>query len=182
MKTLHAFALALAALASLPAARSAQSTGSPFSGAPPAANRPWAIHDRHRPQPARVEPGTPGTAAQPGKPPSDAIVLFDGTPASLEKWEMEGRDGRAAGPAKWIVKDGALECVPGTGVIRTKEQFGDCQLHLEWAAPAVVKGDSQGRGNSGIFLMGICEVQILDQMRGKLARHGNYGRSENILL
>jgi hypothetical protein len=75
---------------------------------------------------------------------------------------MEARDGSAAGPAKWKVVDGALECVPQTGVIRTKEKFGDCQLHVEWAAPTVVKGNSQGRGNSGIFLMGICEVQVLD--------------------
>jgi hypothetical protein len=140
----------------------AVSTGNPFDGAPPDGTRPWTIHDRNRPQPKRVEPGTFSTPTQPGKPPSDAIVLFDGTEASLAKWEMESRDGAAAGPAKWTVQDGALTCTPGTGVIRTKEQFGDCQLHLEWAAPAVVKGDSQGRGNSGIFLMGICEVQVLD--------------------
>jgi hypothetical protein len=144
------------------AGEGAVSTGNPFDGAPPDNTRPWTIHDRNRPQPKRVEPGTPSTPAQPGKPPSDAIVLFDGTEASLAKWEMETREGAAAGPAKWVVQDGALTCVPGTGVIRTKEQFGDCQLHLEWAAPSVVKGDSQGRGNSGIFLMGICEVQILD--------------------
>ena len=142
--------------------RSAASTGSPFTGAPPTATRPWAIHDQNRPQPPRVEPGTFSTPAQPGQPPSDAIVLFDGTAASLAKWEMEAKDGSAAGPAKWVLKDGAMECVPKTGIIRTKESFGDCQLHLEWAAPTEVKGDSQGRGNSGIFLMGICEVQVLD--------------------
>ncbi len=145
-----------------PNSDAAVSTGSPFGGSPPTDNRPWAIHDRHRPQPKAVEPGTPSTATQPGKPPSDAIVLFDGTEASLAKWEMEPKAGAAPTPAKWIIKDGALECVPQTGVIRTKEQFGDCQLHLEWAAPREVKGDSQGRGNSGIFLMGICEVQVLD--------------------
>lgn len=140
----------------------AVSTGNPFDGAPPDATRPWAIHDRNRPQPTKVDPGAPSTSSQPGKPPSDAIVLFDGTPASLAQWEMEARDGSPGGTAKWTIQDGALTCTPGTGTIRTKEQFGDCQLHVEWAAPTVVKGDSQGRGNSGIFLMGICEVQVLD--------------------
>ena len=140
----------------------AVSTGNPFDGAPPDATRPWAIHDRNRPQPARVDPGSFSTPSQPGKPPSDAIILFDGTEASLAKWEMEAKDGSSGGPAKWTVQNGALTCTPGTGVIRTKEQFGDCQLHVEWAAPAEVKGNSQGRGNSGIFLMGICEVQVLD--------------------
>jgi hypothetical protein len=134
----------------------------PFYGDPPDANHPWAVHDLNRPQPKRVEPGTYSTTEQPGKPPSDAIVLFDGTESSLAKWESDPKPGEAAGPTKWIVHDGALECVPKSGFIRTKEQFGDCQLHVEWAAPANVKGDSQGRGNSGIFLLGICEVQVLD--------------------
>ncbi|MEY2879157.1 MAG: hypothetical protein RLZZ15_1537, partial [Verrucomicrobiota bacterium] len=65
-------------------------------------------------------------------------------------------------PTKWIVRDGALECVPRSGYVRTKAQFGDCQLHVEWAAPLKVQGDSQGRGNSGVFLMGLLEVQVLD--------------------
>jgi hypothetical protein len=134
----------------------------PFYGDPPDANHPWAVHDLNRPQPKRVEPGTYSTTEQPGKPPSDAIVLFDGTESSLAKWESDPKPGEAAGPTKWIVHDGALECVPKSGFIRTKEQFGDCQLHVEWAAPANVKGDSQGRGNSGIFLTGVLEVQVLD--------------------
>ena len=159
---LHPATFALSFLALLAAVRSAPSTGTPFTGNPPNATHPWAIHDQNRPQPPRVEPGTFSTPAQPGRPPSDAIVLFDGTAASLAKWEMEAKDGGSGGPAKWLLKDGALECAPGTGVIRTKENFGDCQLHVEWAAPIMVKGDSQGRGNSGIFLMGICEVQVLD--------------------
>jgi hypothetical protein len=136
--------------------------GPAFYGVPPTETNPWAVHDRNRPQPKRVEPGTPSTQTQPGKPPSDAIVLFDGTAASLAKWESLPKDGNPAGPAQWIVKDGALEVVPKTGPIRTKEHFGDCQLHVEWAAPSEVKGDSQGRGNSGIFLMGLTEVQVLD--------------------
>ena len=140
----------------------AASTGTPFYGDPPDAHHPWAIHDRNRPQPKRVEPGTFSTASQPGKPPSDAIVLFDGTPASLEKWEADTKPDEPKAPTKWIVSEGAMECVPKSGYIRTKEHFGDCQLHVEWAAPKKVQGDSQGRGNSGIFLMGLCEVQVLD--------------------
>ena len=104
-----------------------------------------------------VTPGTFSTPAQPGKPPSDAAILFDGT--DLSKWEADKNEG---GPTKWVIKDGAMECTPGSGYIRTKEKLGDCQLHIEWAAPKNVQGDSQGRGNSGIFLMGIVEIQVLD--------------------
>jgi hypothetical protein len=144
------------------ASRGAVSTGSPFSGDPPDAHHPWAVHDRNRPQPPRVEPGTSSTPEQPGKPPSDAIVLFDGTEASLAKWEADTKPGEPSAPTKWVVNNGALECVPKSGMIRSKAQFADCQLHVEWAAPANVQGNSQGRGNSGIFLMGLAEVQVLD--------------------
>jgi len=123
-----------------------------FYGDPPDATHPWAIHDMNRPKPAIVTP-----ADKPGNPPSDAIVLFDGT--NLDKWRSAKDNG---GPAKWLVKDGYMEVVPSTGDIRTIEEFGDCQLHVEWAAPTKVEGSSQGRGNSGIFLMGLCEVQVLD--------------------
>ncbi|MEO6244536.1 MAG: DUF1080 domain-containing protein, partial [Opitutaceae bacterium] len=78
------------------------------------------------------------------------------------KWEADTKAGEPSAPTKWIVKDGALECVPRSGQIRSTEKFGDCQLHVEWAAPKNVQGDSQGRGNSGIFLMGLAEVQVLD--------------------
>ncbi len=151
------FASLLAALT-----HAAQSTGSPFYGDAPDRHHPWSIHDQNRPQPKRVEPGTFSSATQPGKPPSDAIVLFDGTASSLEKWEADTKADAPRAPSKWIVKDGAMECVPKSGYVRTKEQFGDCQLHVEWAAPKNVQGDSQGRGNSGIFLMGLVEVQVLD--------------------
>ncbi len=130
-----------------------------FYGDPPDATHPWTVHDMNRPQPPIVTPGTFSSQEQPGKPPSDAVVLFDGTAESLAKWEA---DKPSAEPTKWIVKDGNMQCVPGSGYIRTKEQFGDMQLHVEWSAPSEVKGDSQGRGNSGVFLMGITEVQVLD--------------------
>lgn len=150
-------------------------TGTPFYGDAPDATHPWAIHDRNRPQPPRVEPGTFSTPAQPGKPPSDAIVLFDGTAASLAKWEADTKPGEPGAPTKWIVNAGALECVPKSGYIRSKEQFGDCQLHVEWAAPKKVQGDSQGRGNSGIFLMNNYEIQVLDSYDNKTYFHGQAG-------
>jgi prepilin-type processing-associated H-X9-DG protein len=134
----------------------AASAGPRFYGDAPDAHHPWAVHDGNRPQPKVVTPGTFSSPEQPGKPPSDAIILFDGT--DLSHWES-AKDG---GPAKWRVKDGVMQVEPSTGDLRTKDKFGDCQLHIEWAAPSEVKGDSQGRGNSGIFLMGLVEIQVLD--------------------
>jgi hypothetical protein len=93
---------------------------------------------------------------QPGKAPSDAIVLFDGL--DLSHW-VSAKDG---GEPKWEINDRVMQIVPGTGDLRTKDTFGDCQLHVEWAAPSEVKGNSQGRGNSGIFMMGLIEIQVLD--------------------
>src|SRR5690349_9488124 len=104
----------------------------------------FKVHDGTRPQPRIVRPGTPGTQTEPGKPPSDALILFDGT--SLANWVSVN-----GGDAQWRLENGYMEVVPGTGDIQTCESFGDCQLHLEWAAPEYVKGDSQGRGNSGVF-------------------------------
>ena len=115
----------------------------------------WKVHDCERPQPRVVTPGTFSTQEQAGKPPSVAIILFDGT--DLSGWERVG-----GGPAEWKVENGYMEVVPKTSNIATKEKFGDCQLHVEWAAPAKVEGHSQGRGNSGVFLMGKYEIQVLD--------------------
>ena len=115
----------------------------------------YRVHDSNRPQPRIVAPGTASTQERPGLPPSDAVVLFDGR--DLAKWaSMDGS------PAKWKVEGGTMEVVPKTGNIQTREHFGDCQLHVEWAAPTEVKGESQGRGNSGVFLMALYEIQVLD--------------------
>ena len=135
----------------------AADVGSPFYGDAPDEHHPWAVHDHNRPQPKLVTPGSFSSQEQPGKPPSDAIVLFDGS--DLSKWEADKDE---SAPTKWVVKDGAMECVPGSGFVRTKEKFGDCQLHVEWAAPTKIQGESQGRGNSGVFLMGLIEIQVLD--------------------
>jgi hypothetical protein len=115
----------------------------------------WRVHDWNRPRPEIVDPGTFSTQDQPGSPPSDATVLFDGQ--DISKWRsMEG------GPAKWIVKNGYMESVKGSGYVRTYQNFGDCQLHVEFVTPTPPEGTSQGRGNSGVFLMGKYEVQVLD--------------------
>ena len=110
----------------------------------------WHVHDGDRPQPAIV---TPGTQESLGGAPSDAVVLFDG--ADTSKWV--GRDGEV----QWKVEDGYME-VTRTGDVKTKDSFGNCQLHIEWASPSEVKGESQGRGNSGVFLMDRNEIQELD--------------------
>ncbi|MCX6856777.1 MAG: DUF1080 domain-containing protein [Verrucomicrobia bacterium] len=130
-----------------------------FYGDAPDANHPWAIHDMNRPQPMRVEPGTFSSQEKPGAPPSDAVILFGGQADEIAKWQA---DKTPAEPTKWEVKDGVLQCVPGSGYIRSKEEFADCQLHIEWSAPSKVEGNSQGRGNSGVFLMGQVEIQVLD--------------------
>jgi hypothetical protein len=111
----------------------------------------YRVHDKARPWPPVI---TPGTAW--GHAPSDATVLFDGT--NLWQWKSARDDGEA----RWRVTDGYMEVAPGTGNIETREHFGDCQIHLEWAAPEKVESESQGRGNSGVFLMGRYEIQVLD--------------------
>ena len=128
----------------------------------------WAQHDWSRPRPRVIEPGTASTPETPGKPPSDATVLFDGT--SLDAWTA--MDGTAP---RWVIKNGVLECARGSGYIRTLEAFGDCQLHLEWAAPTPPEGTSQGRGNSGVFLMGLYEVQVLDSFDNVTYADGQAG-------
>jgi hypothetical protein len=84
------------------------------------------------------------------------VILFKD---SIDGWVKAGDDSAAA---EWKAEGGVLHVVPGNGNIKTKAHFGDCQLHVEMAAPVVVKGDGQGRGNSGIFLMGLYEIQVLD--------------------
>src|SRR3954471_8456903 len=115
----------------------------------------WRGHDGTRPQPKIVDPGTAGTAEQPGRPPSDAVVLFDGT--STEKW----RDDQG-NPSKWKIDNGALVSTAGAGYVYSKDEFGDCQLHVEWATPNPPTGEDQGRGNSGVFFFGRYEIQVLD--------------------
>lgn len=118
----------------------------------------YPIHDRNRPQPAVIDPGTASTPDAPGRPPADAVVLFDGH--DLSRWQQ--KDGSAP---KWQLGSGYFEVAPGSGYLYTREAFGDCQLHVEFAEPDPPKGEDQGRGNSGVFLHGLYEVQVLDSYR-----------------
>jgi hypothetical protein len=115
------------------------------------------------PEPRIVTPGETNSA-----PPSDAIILFDGS--DLDAWQHG--DGSVV---KWIVEDGIATVKPRTGAIKTKEQFGDCQLHLEWRAPSVIEGEGQGRGNSGVFLQERYEVQVLDSYNNRTYSNGQAG-------
>ena len=115
-------------------------------------SRAWKMHDMSRPHPPVV---VVPDQEHPVPRPSDAIALFDGK--DLSHWR--DKDG---GPAPWTVRDGYVETVPGSGNIATRESFGDVQLHIEWAAPVPARGSGQARGNSGVFLMGLYEIQILD--------------------
>jgi hypothetical protein len=130
----------------------------------------WHVHDPARPQPPVVTPGA--TFSDNAAPPSDAIVLFDGK--DLAQW----RDKRTGGPVAWTVADGVATSAKGD--IVTTNQFGDLQLHLEFREPTPPKGDGQGRGNSGVFLMGQYEIQVLDCYNNKTyadgATAGIYGQ------
>jgi len=108
------------------------------------------------PPPPAVAPGTASTQETAGTAPSDGVVLFDGT--DLSNWTSTKKDQET----KWVVKDGAMSPTKDSGMIRSKREFGSCQLHLEFATPVPPEGDGQGRGNSGVFLMGKCEIQVLD--------------------
>jgi hypothetical protein len=129
----------------------------------------WLDHDRARPQPPVVNPGTTSTPNKAGIAPSDAVVLFDGK--DLAQWsDMDGH------PTKWVVRDGYMECVRGSGYIRTVQNFGDCQLHVEWATPTPARGEGQGRGNSGVFFgRDRYEVQVLDSYENKTYADGSAG-------
>jgi len=112
-------------------------------------------------EPAIVDPGPLGG------PPSDAIVLFDGR-------DLSNFRGERTPEPKWKVEDGVMETTPSGGIF-SKEEFGDCQLHIEWASPSVVRGDGQGRGNSGVYLMGRYEIQVLDSYDNKTYPNGQCG-------
>jgi hypothetical protein len=118
------------------------------SGDRPDARHAWAVHDVNRPDPVKVE-------ARAGVPPSDALVLFDGTSASVAAhWR-----GAKGAPVKWVAKEGAFVCTPGSGGAYTARSFAHCQLHIEWKTPL---NDVEGWGNSGVIFPGGYEIQILD--------------------
>lgn len=145
----------------------AMAQGVGYDDTPQLPGQPWLVHDSRRPNPPVV---TPAPAGDPTAPPSDAVVLM-GEGVGLDAWEhADGKD------AQWIVKgDGSVQVKPGTGDIFTREHFGDCQLHVEFATPEKVVGDSQGRGNSGVFFFGTYEIQVLDSYDNKTYADGQCG-------
>jgi hypothetical protein len=143
----------------------AVAAGVGYDDTPQIPGQSWKVHDKNRPNPPIVTPGATFSHLAPA--PSDAQVLFDGK--DLSQWKSGG------GPAKWTVADGNFVVTKGAGDIETKQKFGDFQLHIEWSAPNPPKGDSQGRGNSGIFLHGLYEVQVLDVYQNKTYADGQAG-------
>jgi hypothetical protein len=133
----------------------------------------WRVHDIARPQPKVVTPG-----AQVGQAPSDAIILFDGT--DLSSWQGAKQDDpkkkkfNPEGKALWKVENDYMQCTP-TGDLYTKKSFGDCQLHIEWQTENPPKGKSQSRGNSGVFMMGVYETQVLDCYNNRTYADGSAG-------
>ena len=161
-------ALVVVALAGAALAAAARATWAP-------AKRTWGVHDVKRPQPKVIDPGAPGTPDRAARPPSDAVVLFDGT--DLSKWVTKKRNKKTKReqvlPAAWKVENGYMEAVKKSGSIYTKQAFGSCQLHVEWASPVTLSSSTgQQRGNSGVFLMGVYELQILDSYRSKTYHDG----------
>jgi len=143
-----------------------------YTDTPQLPHSPWKVHDAARPQPAVVVPG-----ADMGAPPSDAVVLFDGT--DLSQWKgAVSTDPKhhynPKGEALWKVESGAMEA-NHTGDLISRQSFGTCQLHLEFCCPTPPSGTSQGRGNSGVFLMGLYEIQILDSYQNPTYADGSAG-------
>jgi len=137
----------------------------------------YHVHDPDRPQPRIVTPGNLGDLP-PVTPPSDAIILFDGSARSATNWVQVKDDS----PLAWRVENGYMEVVKGAGDIKTRQAFGDIQLHVEWAAPFEIetndKGEpvrGQGRGNSGVFLHGMYEIQVLDNWNNPTYADGQLG-------
>lgn len=183
---LFAGAAGLLALVSVFAQQHAAPTG--YTDTPYLPGGKWRVHDDTRPRPAVVTPGSFPTDAQRGAAPSDAIVLFDGT--DLSQWVgWQGPFGDAFYPnfsqgkvvePTWKVENGYMQ-VDTAANLMSKQKFGDMQLHVEWATPETVVGASQGRGNSGIGIMGTYEIQVLDSFDNKSYADGQaaslYGQS-----
>lgn len=133
----------------------------------------WRVHDIDRPQPKIVTP-----AAKASDAPSDAIVLFSGTDLSewigLKQDNPKKKKYNPNGEALWKIENGYMECTP-TGSIKTKQTFGDCQFHIEWQTANPRQGDSQRAGNSGVFMMGRYETQMLDNYKNRTYADGMAG-------
>jgi hypothetical protein len=166
------FGIALFLLSVVVAVIAQQNPDAGFTDTPMLPGLNFHVHDPLRPHPKVVTPG-----AQPGQAPSDAVILFGGK--DLSKWTA-AKLGTAAytvssNPAPWKLGVGYFEVAPGSGDIATKEKFGDVQLHVEWMEPLGTSGASQNRGNSGVFLMGLFEIQVLDSYMSPTYADGQAG-------
>ena len=159
----HFFSIAVLSAATSMATFAAEQQGLGYKDTPIIPGTKWHVHDGDRPQPPIVKPGD--KFSQMANPPSDAVVLFDGK--DLSKWQgSQGKD------ANWIVANGYMETKPKSGPIRTRDEFGDFQLHLEFATPEKIEGTGQGRGNNGLNIFGRYEIQILDSYENKTYADG----------
>ena len=137
-----------------------------YSDTPMLPGNKWHVHDGTRPYPKVIEPATPSTQEAAGKAPSDATVLFDGT--DLSKWRND-----KGGDASWILGKGYIQAKPGSGSLVSRQEFGDCQFHIEFAMPDPPRGTSQDRGNSGVFFFGQYEIQVLDSYKSPTYADGH---------
>jgi hypothetical protein len=126
-------------------------------------NSPWRVHDRKRPQPPMVAPGSAGLDPQAATPPASAVVLFNGK--DLSQWESGNEKG---------IEEGVIN-IAKTGELRTRRHFGDCQLHIEWATPAVPDGGAMNWGNSGVLFLGLYELQIIESHDSRIYADGIAG-------
>jgi hypothetical protein len=149
--------LALAAAAFVPTSLGAAEG---YTDTPMHPDGKWRVHDANRPRPKVITPGS--KFSEQAAAPSDAVVLFDGK--DFSKWQANN------GEVQWKIQDGYMETTKG--VIRTKDEFGDFQLHLEFATPSEVKGKGQGRGNNGVNIFGRYEIQVLDSYNNETYADG----------
>ncbi|NLF09793.1 MAG: DUF1080 domain-containing protein [Pirellulaceae bacterium] len=150
----------------------AEDDGLGYKYTPQLPNSKWRVHDRNRPQAPKVVPGE-----TPGAPPSDAVVLFDGT--DFTQWEKTkaknlGAESGDDALDRKLIQDGSFDIMK-TGWIQTKQHFGDCQLHIEWAAPKKADAGNLDWGNSGIFFLGQYELQVLESHDNKIYADGMAG-------
>jgi len=147
----------LSILAGFASARAAEPVASPEAA------QEWGVHDPARPRPAAVAPRPAEALAALSSPPADAILLFDGS--DLAAWQS----------SIWKVENDYLEAVPKSAPLISRQAFGSCHLHLEWRSPTPATGDGQNRGNSGVFLQGRYEVQVLDNYENTTYADGYAG-------
>ena len=162
------FAVSICGLLALGLAQTKHESSMGYTDTPLLPDGKWRVHDLNRPQPVKIAGATCSTQTTVGVPPSDAEVLFNGK--DLSKWKTEKGDA-----APWAVRDGYMEVVPHSGDIYTREDFGPIQLHVEWRTPAPLLHEHVYQGNSGVFLMGVYELQVFESSVNLIYADGQAG-------